>query len=275
MEAFLETNGIIAIQIIATLFVTSITTKLFRVFYKKLGDLNIHRRFIKDVISAGIWLVGILISLSWLPDFTSAASALVTGSGIIAITVGLAAQEPIANAFNGLFISISKPFEVGDRVHLVNANITGIIEDITIRHTVIRTFVNSRIIVPNALMSKELIENSHIMSRESSSFIDVIITYDSDLSKASTIIADAISSHPDFVDTRSTENKLLNKPIVPVLIRNLGLQGAELRASMWTSSIDNNFSACSDARKQILKEFQMHGIKLATANFITSSDSSS
>ena len=267
MEHLLESNAIILLQIAATLAVTVIATKIFRSIFLKIGDMNIHRKFIKDVVSAAIWACGLLVSLSWLPDFTSAASALVAGSGIVAITVGLAAQEPIANAFNGLFISISKPFEVGDRVHLVNSNITGIIEDITIRHTVIRTFINSRIIVPNAIISKELIENSHFTSAESSSFIDVTITYDSDLDKACELMQNIIASHPDFVDTRSDESKQKNSPLVSVFIRNLGLQGVDLRASMWTSSVDNNFSASSDVRKRILLAFKEHGITLSIVNF--------
>jgi small-conductance mechanosensitive channel len=211
-----------------------------------------------------IWAAGIMVSVSWLPFFSEAAVALLAGSGIAALTIGLAAQESLGNAFNGLFISIFKPFEVGDRIHLVNANITGFIEDITLRHTVIRTFMNSRIIIPNSVINKELIENSNFCNPQASSFIDVIITYDSDVELACEIMARVLGEHPAFVDTR----KDLSLPKVPVFVRSLGLYGAELRASMWTETILNNFAACSDVRKKIIEEFENENIKISVMKYV-------
>lgn len=261
------------LYIFMTLLLTSLVVKVFRHFFIKLGDINIHRKFIKNTISASIWLVGGLISLSHLPNFTDTAATVIAGSGILAITVGLAAQEPLANAFNGLFISIFKPFEVGDRVHLVNANITGFVEDITLRHTVVRTFVNSRIIIPNSIMSHELIENSNFFNPQASAFIDITITYDSDMALAKELMAQIISAHPDFVDTRTPEQLSSGKAIVPVFVRNLGLHGVELRASMWTSSVDTNFPACSDVRGEIAQAFKLNNIQISSISHLLVSGS--
>lgn len=254
----------VTMRIVATLLVTTLAIKIFRAVWRTFGKDTIHQKFIKNLLSAFIWAVGIVISLSWLPYFTDAAGALLAGSGIVAITIGLAAQESFGNAFNGLFISLFKPFEVGDRVHLVNADITGFVEDITIRHTVIRTFTNSRIIIPNSVINQELIENSNFCNPQASSFIDVIVTYDSDIAKACEIIAEVIGGHKDFVDTRTTDQKEV-APKVPVFVRSLGLHGAELRASMWTERVDNNFAASSEVRRNILDEFKKVGIRIATA----------
>jgi len=232
-----------------------------------LGRDRIHIKFIENVLSAIIWVIGVVLALSWFPNFADAAVALLAGSGIIALMIGLAAQESLGNAFNGMFISIFKPFEVGDRVHLHNANITGFIEDITIRHTVVRTLTNSRIIVPNSIMNKELIENSNFANPQASAFIDVVITYDSDVAKASEVIADVIGNHPEFVDTRPEEKKETD-PKVPVFVRALGLYGVELRASMWTATVTTNFASCSDVRKGILQEFETAGISIASSKFI-------
>ncbi|MCL2361859.1 MAG: mechanosensitive ion channel family protein [Defluviitaleaceae bacterium] len=206
-----------------------------------------------------------VIALNWIPAFSTVVTAILAGSGILALTIGLAAQESLGNFFNGLFISVSRPFEVGDRVHLINADITGFIEDISIRHTVIRTLTNSRIIVPNSIMNKELIENSNFCTPQAAAFIDVIITYNSDVNVASEIIARVIGTHPDFVDTRTEEQKE-NTPMVPVLVRALGLYGVELRARMWTAEI--NFIANSDVRKSILREFEAAGVRIASSKII-------
>ena len=264
-----EHNGYlsVALGIMAILLVTFITTKILRKTLRTLGKNTIYQKFIKNVLSVVIWIIGIGFSLSLIPHFSDIATALITGSGIAALTIGLAAQESLGNAFNGLFISVSKPFEVGDRIHLINANITGFVEDITVRHTVIRTFMNSRIIIPNSVMSKELIENSNFFNPQASSFIDVTVTYSSDINQACEIIAQIIGDHPEFVDTRTPEKKETT-PKVPVFIRSLGLYGVELRASMWTACVDVNFASCSDVRKAILCEFEKASIHIASSKFI-------
>ena len=256
----------ITLRIIAVLVTTLFVTSLFRKIWRTFGKDTIHQKFIKNVLSVIFWSIGIVLILIQLPGFTNAASALIAGSGIVALTIGLAAQESLGNAFNGLFISMFKPFEVGDRIHLVNADITGFVEDITLRHTVIRTFMNSRIIIPNSVMNKELIENSNFCNPQASSFIDVTITYDSDVNKACGIIAQIIGEHPDFVDTRTPE--MSERPKVPVFVRTLGLYGVDLRASMWTATIANNFAACSDVRRGILEEFEKAGVRIASSKII-------
>jgi len=269
LEYFISSDGFawVILRVVATLFATILIVRIFRAVCGALGKDTIHIKFIKNVLSAIIWVIGVVLALSWFPNFADAAVALVAGSGIIALMIGLAAQESLGNAFNGMFISIFKPFEVGDRIHLHNADITGFIEDITIRHTVVRTLTNSRIIIPNSIMNKELIENSNFANPQASAFIDVIIIYDSDVTKASEIMAQVIGNHPEFVDTRTDEKKETD-PKVPVFVRALGLYGIELRASMWTATITINFASCSDVRKGILQEFENAGIRIASSKFI-------
>lgn len=254
----------VMVRVILTLLLTTLAIKFFRLTWQRFGKDTIHQKFVKNVLSIIIWLIGILIALNWLPNFSDAITAVLAGSGLVVLTIGLAAQESLGNAFSGLFISMFKPFEVGDRVHLTNANITGFIEDITIRHTVLRTFMNSRIIIPNSVMNKELIENANFSNPQASNFIDVIITYESNVTAACEIIANVIGNHPDFVDTRTQESATK----VPVFVRALGLHGVELRASMWTATIANNFPACSDVRKSILHEFEKADIRLATSKIV-------
>jgi len=255
------------LRAVSIFLVTVLVINIFRRIWRAVKQDTINQKFFKNVLSAFIWVVGILLSLSEFPAFRNATTALLAGSGFAAIIIGLAAQESLGNAFNGMFISIFKPFETGDRIHLVNADITGFVEDITIRHTVIRTFTNSRVIIPNSRISQELIENSNFHNARASNFIDVTITYGSDMAKAEEIIAHVIEKHPDFVDTRTDEQKE-TLPMVRVFVRALGLYGIELRASMWTETVAVNFAACSDVRRQILTEFEQEGIVIASSKII-------
>ena len=253
-----------AILIVLTLLITVLAARIFRMTWRRFSKDTVHNKFIKNMLSAVIWLTGIILALNWLPQFTTVITTLVAGSGLVILVIGLAAQESLGNTFSGLFISMFKPFEVGDRVNLTSVDITGFIEDITLRHTVIRTFTNSRIIVPNSIMNKELIENANFCNPRAANFIDVTITYDSDVATACEIIAQVIGNHPDFADNRTPEQQQTD-PKVPVFVRSLGLYGVELRASMWTETIANNLAACSDVRKGLLQEFERANIRIASA----------
>ena len=259
----------IAIRVIAALLATKMISMAFKGVWRRLAKDTIHLKFIKNVVNIIIWMIGLITALNFLPYFSDAITAVLAGSGLVVLSIGLAAQESLGNAFSGLFISMFKPFEVGDRVHLTNADITGFIEDITLRHTIIRTLLNSRIIIPNSVMNREKIENASFCNPRASNFIDVTITYDSDVDTASEIIARVIKEHPDYVDNRTPE-QIETTPMVRVFVRALGLYGVELRSSMWTETIANNFAACSDVRRRILREFAAAGVKIASSKIIDS-----
>ena len=248
-----------------TVLVARAVKAVFRIFVKKQG---IHIKFIENFLCACVYFIGILATLEAIPGLSKVMSTILAGSGIIAIVVGLAAQESLGNIISGWFIGLFRPFEVGDRVRLVGYDITGKIEDITIRHTIIKTFTNSRVIVPNSKISSTIIENSHYIDERSSSFIDVCIDYDSDVTLAMNIIANVISSHPLFIDVRSDKDKELNKPLVNVQVREIGTFGINLRASVWTANIDDNFEASSDIRLKIIEEFKKNNIKIPTVEHV-------
>ena len=253
----------ITIRVVLTVLVTVFAAKVFRSTWRKLGADKMHQMFIKNVLSIVIWIVGGIVALNWLPNFADAATAVLAGSGLMILVIGLAAQETLGNMFSGLFISMFRPFEVGDRVTLTNQNLTGFIEDITLRHTVVRTITNNRIIVPNSVMNRELIENANYRNMRVANGIDVTITYDSDVDVARDIMAYVIGEHKDFVDTREPEE--MSEPKVRVFVRALGLNGVELRAFMWTEDMPTNVVACSEARYCILSEFKNANITIASA----------
>lgn len=213
-----------------------------------------------NIASAGIYMIAILVCIGLVPSLGSAFKTLLAGSGILAVGLSLAAQESIGNLVSGLFIAVFRPFEIGDRVTIVDKGITGIVEDITLRHTVIRTFVNNRVVVPNSVMNKEVVENSDLVDSRASSFVDVLVSYESDVDRAMAILAGAVGSHARYIDPRPEDER--DGPAVKVYVRELGGDGIWLRASMWTKTVSENFEACSDVRLAVLKRFAEEGIEI-------------
>ena len=252
--AELSTTVTVCIIIIVTLAIGL----LHRGLYKLVSAKHLFWLFLNSIIQGVIYIVGFICAVSAIPQMSRLSTTLLAGSGIAALAVSLSAQESLSNIVSGLFISLFRPFNVGDRIKLISSGVVGHVESITLRHTVIKTLTNTRITVPNSVMNKEIIENSHLVETIASYYVDVSISYESDVDRARYIMADIIGSHPLYVDVRTD----LNEEKVPVLMRAFESSGIALRARVWTKTVDDNFKACSDIRMEILKRFRREGIEI-------------
>ncbi len=255
--------ALIMFKIIFSILVTNLVASVSRRIWNRNPNNNhfLFRKFVYNMMQTVIYLVGILITVSQIPMLSSLVKTILAGSGILALALSLSAQESLNNIISGLFITLFKPFEVGDRVTLVNSKLTGTIEDITLRHTIIKTFTNTRVVMPNATINKEVVENSNLIDSRASSYVDVWVAYESDIDKAIELMAEVIGNHPYYLDVRSNEDRD-RIPKVKVYVRELGDSGISLRASMWTKTVNENFDACSDVRLQIKKAFDAAGVEI-------------
>jgi len=243
----------ISLTILITFIIWFSVGYIYRKFFKE--KKQIHINFFKNFIQIIVLLLCVYQVGMEFDSFQNLSKTLLTSSSLLVVVLGFAFQTSLEDFIAGILISIFKPFNIDDRISLVNQNISGYIEDITIRHTVIRTFTNNRLIIPNSVMNKEVIENTHTISSVSSNYLDVTITYDSDLLLSKKIISDIIESHPlTIVDDDG----------IKVFIRELGLNGVGLRASITTEDIDQNFNTCSEIREEVFEKFKKNNIKFAS-----------
>lgn len=251
------------LTIVIIVLVSYILIKIINKIVKRSNNKNLHIKFLCRILQSLIIMVA-AAQIGMLFEVTKELiTTIIASSAFLVVVLGFAAQEALSNILNGLFISIFKPFEIGDRIRITELNITGIVEDISLRHTVLRTFNNSKLLIPNSVMNKDVIENFHYNDARSGNFIDIQISYDADIDKAKSIMTNLISNHPMVIDMRSDKDKRDNKPKVSISIRELGESGIWLRGTVWTDSVDSNFSTCSELREQIIKEFLKENIKIA------------
>ena len=126
----------------------------------------------------------------------------------------------------------------------------------TIRHVVIRTYHNSRLLVPNSIINKAVIENSNYSHNFVGSYLEIPIDYHSDINKAITIMEDTIEKNPLVIKLPEDEKK------ATVLIKDFSENGIILKCTIRTKDLDDNFTACSDLRKDIKNEFDKENIKI-------------
>lgn len=218
--------------------------------------------FLRSVSRMLINFVVIFLMLMEIKSLQRLGATFVGASGILAVILGFAAQESMSNFIGGFFLSYYKPFKVGDTINLPEKNLVGIVEEIGIRHTVVKTFASSRIVVPNSVMNSEIIENRSSDSKKYCNFLFINISYTSDIEKASKIIQDLAIEHANCIDVRTKKEKENDVPIVPVIVTALKEYAIELRAAIYSKDVGLGFVMSCDLRKQIKEKFDEEGIQI-------------
>lgn len=253
--------GIILVTVLVAYLFNRIYSKMIRNSTRIMRNDPTNYKFLKHFIIATIYLVGISVAIYMVPSLKTLASSLLAGAGILAISVGFASQHALSNVISGLFIVIFKPFKVNDRLNI--RTFQGTVEDITLRHTVIRDFENKRIVIPNTLISDEIIVNSDFAEEKICKWIDIGITYESDIDLAKKIMEDEVLKHPLHIDPRTPEQIQNNEPIVPVRVLNLAESSVVLRAWSWAHNAADGFTMSCDLYESIKKRFDAEGVQIA------------
>jgi small-conductance mechanosensitive channel len=167
----------------------------------------------------------------------------------------------IITIVSGIFIVIFKPFRVNDILDVGNLP-KGVMEDITLRHTVLRNLENRRMIIPNSVISSEILINSSIVDEKICNFVDIGISYDSDIDRAREIMRSEAMAHQEFLDQRTKENKQKGVPPVIVRVTGFGDSSVNLRAFVWSKDHTSGLIMKSDLNKSIKEEFDKNGIEI-------------
>ena len=128
--------------------------------------------FMKHFISGLIYISGMGIAVYTIPELKDLSISIFAGAGVLAVILGFASQQAFSNIVSGIFISIFEPLRVGDTVKIRSGEIFSMVEDITLRHTVIRTFENNRVVIPNSVIGSEIIENASLVDEKVCKFVD-------------------------------------------------------------------------------------------------------
>jgi len=218
-------------------------------------------KFLYNTLSFLIYTVACIAIIYSIPPFKDIGKTLFAGAGIFAAILGFASQQAFSNIIGGIFLVIFKPFRVGDLIKVGQLD-EGYVEDITLRHTIIKDFENKRIVIPNSLISTETIHNSHIKDARVMNRIPFGISYDSNVDVAKKIIQEQAVQHPLFRDYRSNLDKELNHPAVDVRIINWADSSITLRAYIWTDSQEEGFLLKTDLFYSVKKAFEANNIEI-------------
>jgi small conductance mechanosensitive channel len=114
--------------------------------------------FLQQFGSALIWVIVLILYAHLIPVLRSVGTALLTGASIASVVIGLAAQSTLGNLVAGISITIYRPFRLGDTIQIAAPTGTeiGVVENISLGYTSLRTADGRSIVVPNALAATQV-----------------------------------------------------------------------------------------------------------------------
>jgi small-conductance mechanosensitive channel len=164
-----------------------------------------NKRFFRYIVTGTIASIGFLLTLGIMGFHGIVASLLATG-GIAAIVIGFAFREVGENFLAGFFLTISRPFKVGDLIK--TGDLLGVVRSIELRHVHVRTFDACDVFVPSAQMFREPLFNYTQDGLRRPSFVvgvayhhepDVVIDL---LERAAANVADVLEDPMPFVTVK-------------------------------------------------------------------------
>jgi small-conductance mechanosensitive channel len=158
-------------------------------------EVETRYRVLRRAITVTIITVGLFSALLVIPQVRAVAGALLASSAILGVILGLAAQQTLGNFIAGLLIATSQPVRIGDRVSYGGED--GIIEEIGLTYTFIRTVDRKRLVVPNSKLASDTIVNASIRSRETFAEVSVPVPLSADVEGAVAALREDVSGERD------------------------------------------------------------------------------
>ncbi|MCD0171007.1 mechanosensitive ion channel family protein [Deinococcus sp. 23YEL01] len=171
------------------------------------------------LVSWALLTLGVLVALTVIFPTLTAAS-LFGALGVSGVAIGFAFKDIFQNLLAGLLILITRPFRIGDQI--VSGEHEGTVEDIQIRATLLRTYDNRRVVIPNSeLYTNRVIVNTAYDRRRLA--VTVGIGYGDDIAQAKRVILDTIAGVDD----------IRPDPAPTVLVRELADFSVNLEVRYW------------------------------------------
>jgi small-conductance mechanosensitive channel len=158
-------------------------------------EVETRYRVLRRAVTTTIIAVGLFSALLVIPQVRAVAGGLLASTAILGVIIGLASQQTLGNFIAGLLIATTQPVRIGDRVSYSGED--GIVEEIGLTYTFIRTVDRRRLVVPNSKLASDPIVNASIRSRETFAEVSVPVPLAADLDAALDALREDVAEERD------------------------------------------------------------------------------
>jgi small conductance mechanosensitive channel len=196
-----------------------------------------------------IFLLGMYVVFQ-IAGLSSVALGILGGTGILGLILGIAFQDIVENFLASILLSFQSPYHSGDLVQI--EDVTGFVQIMTLRTTVLMTQDGNHVQIPNATVYKSKITNFTSNPNRRADFM-VGIGYDESTADVQALVLDVLREHP----------AVLQDPEPMVLVENLGAATVNLRIYFWIDGAEYSFLKVKSSVIRLVKRaLQEAGISM-------------
>lgn len=237
-------NIVLALLIfyLGRMIVGFITRGLRNVLQRQEVDKTLET-FVCNLVRISLMVVVIIAAISQIGIETTSFIAIFGAAGL---AVGLALQGSLSNFAAGVLIVLFRPYRVGDFIEA--AGISGVVEQVQILTTILRTGDNKQVIVPNSQIMNSIITN---YSAKDTRRVDMVVgvSYDDDLDKVRKTLEELVAA----------DERILDDPACTIAVSELADSSVNFVLRPWVNTADY-WPVKFDLTEAIKKRFDHDGI---------------
>jgi small-conductance mechanosensitive channel len=200
-------------------------------------------RLVRRLVYVAIIVVGVMLALVQFPSVKRVATGVLASSAVLGLVVGFAARQTLANAVAGILLAITQPIRIGDLVTFEGE--TGIVEDIRLTYTYVRTDDGRRIVIPNERLASTTVENHTIVDPR--------------------VRVEASVWIPREVDALRALSALRSDDDVDVSVAEIDKDAVRLVAGTWARNSSERGAIAAGLRASCLERLRSAGLSSAVA----------
>ena len=239
---------LVAVAILIWSFIIeAILVLVFDIFLKEKKSIRVSK-LIQDMTRLIVYMMLVLILVSTV--FNLNLSSLLVGSTAMSLVLGLALQEVLGNLVAGLFINVAKQYSIGDYVDI--GGLTGTVEKVDWRSTVLRTLSGERNILPNSSVAKSNVKNYSSPTKLQGRTVEVGAGYEHSPDLVRRVINLALKS----------VTGVLQEPAPKIWLVNFADSSITYRVFFWVEDFSTGVTIESNVREAIWYYFSREKINI-------------
>ena len=242
-------RGLVTVIVFTGAYTLTLFTKRSIKYGTARGVVSEHQR---EVVHHVVQLIVFVPALAFVVTLWGIpVQSLFLGAGALGVIVGFAARKTLSGALSGFVILLARPFEVGDWIAVADRQ--GIVTEITLYNTQIKTFDEEHVLVPNDEVTGSEVTN-YTKTDTLRLTTDVGVDYDTDVSRAARVATEAIADCDAVIDT----------PAPDVIRRGFEDSAVVLRLRYWISppTIQRKWNAQNAVIEAVKQAFEREEIRI-------------
>ena len=225
-----------------------ISRRISRLLGRLLDKNNVDVTLVRFAENLTYYALIVVVLIAAVGQLGINTTSFLTIVGAAGLAIGLALKDSLSNFAAGVMLTLFRPFRVGDFVEA--GGVTGTVQGITIFNTVLNTPDNQKVIIPNSIITSDVITN---VTANDTRRVDLVIgiSYSDDIAKAKKIVSDLLQK----------EKRVLSDPAPVIAVSELADSSVNLVVRPWVKTGDY-WTVRFDLTEEIKNSFDEAGISI-------------